>query len=463
LSLRRRNRFGIGGFSKRSFDLMPPEDLRNAIRSGDLAELESILKQHPDLGQSKDRRSGATLLHGAVFFNQSGTAIYLLEHGAAVDAGDRRGSTALVWAAARGNKEIVELLLSRGANANAKDQGGFNALYYAASSGHLELVKLLFRQGIDVDTRSNDGWTPLHSAAYRGHLPVAEWLVENGANVNATNCWGQTPLFWAAAGNDGTGAETPPKKSLNSADEMNAGKDEDSTRKKKLEVAKFLLARGADVNASDELGETPLYCAAYAGDLAVTKLLLGENAESNAKGKDGWTALCVAAKRGHTEVVKLLLDRGADANIKVKDIYSPFNYAVLNGSREIAELLLPTGTENTAPVKARCPECASQKQLPMSAPLFESGRQTRTLLRCTVCRAIWSKRKIEWRASGSGLIYLVLSTFYGIEAFHDRHGIAFFRIAVAVCWMTIGISHFTKSSKRPRTWIQGIPQSAATD
>jgi len=463
LSLRRRHRFGIGGFSKRSFDLMPPEDLRNAIRSGDLAQLESILKQHPDLSQSKDRRSGGTLLHGAAFFNQPGIANYLLENGAPVNAGDRRGSSALAWAASKGHKTIAELLLSHGANANAKDQGGFNALYYAASGGQLDLAKLLLCHGTDLNAKSNDGWTALHAAAHRGHLQVVEWLVGNDADVNATNSWGQTPLFWTAAGNDGPATEAPPKKYLDKTEETEAGKEEASTGSKKVEVAEFLLARGANVNASDELAETPLYCAAYAGDLEVTKLLLAAGAMLNATAKDGWTALCVAAKRGHTEVVKLLLDRGADAALKVKNIYTPFNYAVLNGRKEAAGLLLSLGPKNEMIVNARCPGCGSKWQHLINAPLFESARQTRKLFRCTKCGAIWSKRKIEWRASLSGVFAISFAAFYGIYGFHNHHGTEFFHIALGALWTWIGIGHFTKSSRRAHTWIQGAPQSAATD
>jgi ankyrin repeat protein len=183
----------------------------------------------------------------------------------------------------------------------------------------------------------------------------------------------------------------------------------------------------------------------------------------NATAKDGWTALSVAAKRGHTEVVKLLLDQGADAALKVKNIYTPFNYAVLNGRKEAAELLLSLGPKNEMMVKAQCPECGSKRQLLLDAPLLESDRQTRKILRCTVCGAIWSKRKIEWRASLSGVFAISFASFYGIYGFHNHHGTEFFHIALGALWTWIGIRHFTKSSKRAHTWIQGASQSAATD
>jgi Zn finger protein HypA/HybF involved in hydrogenase expression len=183
----------------------------------------------------------------------------------------------------------------------------------------------------------------------------------------------------------------------------------------------------------------------------------------NAKTKDGWTALCVAAKRGHSEVVKLLLDRGADTAIKVKDIYTPFNCAVRNGRKEAAELLLPEAPQNGKTVRIRCPGCGSKQQFLINAPLFVADKETRKIFRCTVYGAIWSKRKFELRGSGPGWYYLLLAGFYVIYAFHGPHGISILRIVLAACWMAIGIRHFSKSSRRARTWIQGTPQSSVTE
>lgn len=462
MSLRRRQRFGIGGYSRRSFDLMPPMELRYAIRSGDLSQVESILKQNPDFRQSKDRRNGATLLHGATFFNQLAIAKYLIDTGATVDAGDRRGSTALAWAASIGHKAILELLLSHGADAKAKDTGGFNALYCAASSGHLDIVKLLFSLGEDVDSRSKDGWTTLHTAAFRGHIHVVEWLVENGADVNAANSWGQTPLIWAAAPIREPAAETPPNTSFNRPDEVEAATKEASTLQKKMEVVKFLLARGANIDANDELGETPLYCAAYGGELEVAKLLLTGGAAVNAKTKDGWTALCVAAKRGHADVVKLLLRSGADAAIKVKDMYTPLNYAVLNGHKEITELLLSTAPTGEMPVKARCPGCGSKQQVLMNTPFFDSDDNSRKILRCPTCGAIWSQKKLKWGASTYGIMAMILGYFYSVAALERRHGIDTLHITLAIFWIWIGVSAFTKNSEPLHIWIKGSSLAPAT-
>jgi len=436
------------------------------------------------------------LLHGASSLGHAGVVTYLLESGAAVDALDRKSHTPLAWAAACGRKNIVEVLLAHeakidladdlgatplhwaaycgrddvveflcacGANAIAKDNGGLSALYYAASGGRLNAARLLLSQGADVNFRSNDGWTALHAAAFRGYLEVVEWLVDNGAEVDAKNSGSQTPLIYAATGNNVSATEKPPRTNFGETKEAEPGKEEASNINNKAGVVKYLLARGADVNASDELGRTPLYCAAYANDIEVTKLLLAGGAMVNARTNDGWTALCVAAKNGYVGLVKVLLDRGADAGIKVKDIYTPFNYAVLDGRRKTAELLLAAGPQNSTTSRARCPGCGSNRQILISDPLFVSDRQRRKIFRCSVCGAIWAKRKIEWRSSLKGVFIAVAVAFYGFEAFRDRHGIAFLRIALVACWIWIGIKEFSKSSERSRIWVKGASESSATD
>ncbi|KAK7434385.1 hypothetical protein VKT23_020230 [Stygiomarasmius scandens] len=81
-----------------------------------------------------------------------------------------------------------------------------------------------------------------------------------------------------------------------------------------LGVVKFLLAKGADINAVEGEYGTALQVAAWRGHLDVVKFLLAKGADVNAVGGEYGTALQAAACRGHLDVVKFLLEKGADAN-----------------------------------------------------------------------------------------------------------------------------------------------------
>lgn len=111
------------------------------------------------------------------------------------------------------------------------------------------------------------------------------------------------------------------------------------------EVAEFLLSKGADVNAREKNGATPLIIGAMGGRVevdgqaGVEALLLTHKADINAKSANGMTALHVAALLGHADVVKLLLAKGADLNAKDEKDNTPSDYAAQQGRQEVLKLL----------------------------------------------------------------------------------------------------------------------------
>ena len=102
---------------------------------------------------------------------------------------------------------------------------------------------------------------------------------------------------------------------VNSEDEGDMTLHEASEDGDEKKVDQF-LKNGADVNAKDEYGYTPLSCAASRGHEKVVELLLKNKADIKARNCYG-TALHVAAENGHAKVVSLLLE-GADINTKKK-------------------------------------------------------------------------------------------------------------------------------------------------
>ena len=112
---------------------------------------------------------------------------------------NRYGRTLLHDASAQGNLRIVELLLRLGADPNVKTPGGHTPLYCVANEccvhGSGNVVRALVRAGALVDAPSKaKQCTPLHVAARRGNTEVAEALVDCGADINARDTIGVTPL-----------------------------------------------------------------------------------------------------------------------------------------------------------------------------------------------------------------------------------------------------------------------------
>jgi len=121
--------------------------IHDAARDGDLKQVASLLKVHPDLVSSKDEKYGQTPLHIAAFNDRVDVAKFLLAHKADVNAKAKNGSTPLHLAAAKGNKDVVELLLANKADVNAVDNDGWSPEHSAVVWGQKDIQDLLSQQG----------------------------------------------------------------------------------------------------------------------------------------------------------------------------------------------------------------------------------------------------------------------------------------------------------------------------
>eukprot|EP00884_Botryococcus_braunii_P011738 jgi/Botrbrau1/20565/Bobra.145_2s0112.1 len=175
---------------------------------------------------------------------------YLLESGGApsVTSADDEGWTPLHSTVSAGHEAASLLLLEAGADANAANSSGYTPLHYAASKGRLPLLRLLLKAGADVNARDkNTASTPLHRACSAGQAQAVRLLVEEGhAKVDALDKRRQTPLMVAVD----CGQRAP---------------------------ALILVAAGANVEAEDEMGETPLSAAAKHTGLRETIVSLAKN------------------------------------------------------------------------------------------------------------------------------------------------------------------------------------------
>jgi ankyrin len=198
------------------------------------------------------------------------------------------------------------------------------ALWDAAHDGDLAAAKQLVESGANVNERSpgRGGATALHAAAAFGYVETAAYLLSKGADVNARDGSGNTPLHDAAC--------YPSK--------VRPSKDSESRRN---HVASMLIEHGADVRATAENNLTPLHLAAGEGNVWLVELLLAHGADPNAQTKQGMTPLHYASLEhaGDDPAPALLLLRfGADRNLEDAPGDTPLKLASKYAPR-LAEVL----------------------------------------------------------------------------------------------------------------------------
>src|SRR5262245_52188570 len=259
----------------------------------------------------------------------------LLQKKADVNAPQVDGTTALHWAVRADDLETVDLLIRAGANVSAANREGVTPMQLAAINGTAPMIEKLIKAGVDPNASlSKFGDTALMLAARTGKTNAVKVLADNGAKVNAVETWGgTTPLMWAVA-------------------------------ERHLETVKLLIAHGADVNARsyfvpsahgrgfegatpappnpkqavEELAGgwlTPLMFAAREGDLEIARTLVAAGADLNAIAGDGKDALGLAIFNGQYELASFLIDNKVNVNHADAQRFTPLFWAVDRRNMEL--------------------------------------------------------------------------------------------------------------------------------
>jgi uncharacterized protein len=229
-----------------------------------------------------DEYQASALLFAVARLGCEPEARALLDRGAAVDAKDREGATALGRAAQAGKIAVAAPLLDRGAAVNARAVDGSTPLFYAAEADRAAMIRLLVDRGADPNIPGRKGIRPLAAAAFDGSAASVELLLKHGADPNALDDDGNSAMIYAA------GRAYAP-------------------------VVELLIAAGVDINRRYAHGLTALMWAAghdaSAGvdDVEATlQLLVDRGAVVDLKDDRGKTAADIARDLGHERALKLL-------------------------------------------------------------------------------------------------------------------------------------------------------------
>jgi ankyrin repeat protein len=268
---------------------------------------------------------------------------------------DRRGTTPLMYAAAVGNLEAMDVLIEAGADVKAKNDFDMTALMWCATDE--AKVALLIAKGADVNARSKQGRTPLLiAAATDGDSRIVKLLLDKGADLKKADADPvTTPLTAAAMANDTAAVRLLLERGAEVGEPAGSLALSRAAGHGNIEMMKMLLSRDvpADV-ASPPVLEPPvkngnialglltplLVTVAYGGPDAV-KLLLDRKANVNAQDVRGMTPLMLAIGLDHPDplVVRLLLEHGADPKIKSKAGETAIDWAHKFNNPEILKAL----------------------------------------------------------------------------------------------------------------------------
>ena len=233
--------------------------------------------------------------------------------------------TPLLWASLSSSGEFIETLIDLGANVNAQRTDDKEApLTLSSGWNKFMAVYLLLDHGADANIASADGNSPLHTAVSKGFFDITKLLVEKGSYVNLQNKEGRTPLFLSVKNKH----EQLIKLLIENEADVRIGYKENSTER-------FYLVRGKNRGraawhyiAGEQVNEPE-----------IIDLLVKSGANVNAQDAEGFTPLHMAAIHGNLKIVKKLVDLEADVNIVTTDGKNAAELAHLNEELEIKEYL----------------------------------------------------------------------------------------------------------------------------
>ncbi|XP_070175830.1 uncharacterized protein [Littorina saxatilis] len=276
--------------------------------------------------KATDRGNVVHSLFPAIRGGNDVTVKTLLCYGSSVHDKYAEGRTGLLVACKAGQGNIADLLINLGADVNvsvtSRWWGPHTPLFFACDTGLIRTVELLLKHNAVIDEIARWNQTALHWACQckspTASADITRLLLDAGADVNAQDMWGMTPLHFAACRGN-------------------------------TETLRRLIHHEADLNATDDEGRTPLRCAYTASKPGIITQLVEAGAEIG--------RVHQAVVRGDVDALVTLLQQGADVNQHDTSMgCSPLHTACLLGRTDIVTWLTQHGAKvNAVDVRKKTP------------------------------------------------------------------------------------------------------------
>jgi len=182
--------------------------LADAVIEKDTVKINQLLQSGIDINIQHKTTGTTVLMIASSYYYYDKIVEFLINKGAKLNLQDNEGKTALLWAASN-SLPNAEILVAKGANVNITANDGMTPYLQATlgvSSGKvtIEMCDLLRKKGANINAALTKpgavGWTALHYAAINGDVELVKYLIKYGADVNKATGEGSTPIYLAQLG-----------------------------------------------------------------------------------------------------------------------------------------------------------------------------------------------------------------------------------------------------------------------
>ncbi|MDR2419627.1 MAG: ankyrin repeat domain-containing protein [Treponema sp.] len=333
-------------------------------------EIVNILLAQPEINPSLWDEYGDSPLHAAIALNKDPEIIKaLLKKGSDVNIRNIEGKTPLYMAIEQNRQQYAIVLLDGNSNLFAADNSGVTPfekalkerkdllpylitpttvlqsdgdgntiLHMSVMHGGLDTVRMALDRDARIDARNKVGDTALHIAVRQNNESIGQSLIAHGANIFALNAASESVLYLAFHATGGVEEWILTPETIVARDGLGNTVLHYAAQWKMKNIPK-IVERGADVEAANATGETPIFAAVKADSPATITTLISVGARIDARDKMGNSALHAAVRYNKKSSAISLIDAGININAHALNGKTPLHDAVRLGVSDVETVL----------------------------------------------------------------------------------------------------------------------------